>query len=797
VRGAFRLGLWLTVLAGCGPGEAPCRTDRVVLAVTDAAGDLPAEYQATFTWGTAAPAGVLCPGGGGGPASCSGTGATLEASPTSVLAVVKARGHRTLLLDQGLACDLPEERIDAALTALPAFVSNDDYATGFMREGGDAEFERLAVTVPGESGETRVVKFLITGLPDRPEVYFQHTSRHPLHYAFARQVLGQAVSQAEFLALTYTGEDRANMAGSIVLYPDRSLASAAAGAEVHVPYTIEFFPSDDLSPRLALLAHRLLEERLGQLSLGGTSRRLFYVPPTAAHEEALRAADRDFQSQSALWLTRAELFGDVTVQYLNPGKGCGTVHRLTPEQLASTPLSFRDLVVLTRLPNEVPLVAGTITEELQTPLAHVNVAARARGTPNLALLNAGSDARVEPFLDRLACLEVRAGSFSLYSVTLEEAQAFWDTLIPPEPVVPVADLETTGLLAFADIGFEDAIRVGVKAANVAELSHLIPDHAPDGFAVPFSWYHRHMEAARFDATACGDAQRDCLAGGRPAEVCGSAAALCTAGAADGLSLTGYVDRLLDDSGFQTSTALAEAALAGLRYLIETSTVDPAFATLLDGEVRARWGTAIKVKLRSSTNSEDLPNFSGAGLYSSYSSQLGTAKPPSAQIRKTWASVWNFAAYQERAFWNIDHRAVMMGVAVHPSYPEEDCNGVLITQSIANPAVSGCYVNVQLGELAVTNPEDGILPEIFTALPAGDGVLVLRDRYSSLSPGVPLMSEPEIAELYAEAMTVQAHFAALYHADRNTFALDLEFKRVPPGRRLVIKQVRPYLTRAAP
>ena len=63
---------------------------------------------------------------------------------------------------------------------------------------------------------------------------------------------------------------------------------------------------------------------------------------------------------------------------------------------------------------------------------------------------------------------------------------------------------------------------------------------------------------------------------------------------------------------------------------------------------------------------------------------GTSDPASEEVRKVWASVWNWRAFEERAFWNIDHRAVRMGVAVHQAFPDEQVNGVMITRNIADP-----------------------------------------------------------------------------------------------------------------
>jgi len=133
----------------------------------------------------------------------------------------------------------------------------------------------------------------------------------------------------------------------------------------------------------------------------------------------------------------------------------------------------------------------------------------------------------------------------------------------------------------------------------------------------------------------------------------------------------------------------------------------------------------------------------------------------------------------------------MGVAVHPSYRDEAANGVLITQSIVNPDVQGFYVNIQRGEHAVTNPEGGMLPEVLTLVPTAGGVAVLRDRFSSMSPQQPLLSDAELENLFRQARRVHTHFVQLYGRDPGTFALELEFKVLGESRSLAIKQARPF------
>jgi phosphoenolpyruvate synthase/pyruvate phosphate dikinase len=227
------------------------------------------------------------------------------------------------------------------------------------------------------------------------------------------------------------------------------------------------------------------------------------------------------------------------------------------------------------------------------------------------------------------------------------------------------------------------------------------------------------------------------------------------------------------------------------YLISHGAVDPAFGAALDLRVAESFGQA-KVRLRSSTNAEDLPGFSGAGLYESLSAYgSGTARA-SARIREVWASVWTFRAFEERQFWNIDHRAMRMGIAVNLAVDDEVANGVLITQNLANPGAPGMYVNVQAGEVEVTNPENGAIPEVFSIIPAPpqQGFQIVRQRFSSLSPGRALLDDGEVARLAMAASQVEQHFASQY-PDRPP--LDLEFKFHGSERRLLMKQARPYLS----
>ena len=594
---------------------------------------------------------------------------------------------------------------------------------------------------------------------------------------------------------TYVGTDRPMMAGTLLFYPEVHANAADGGSSLDSPMVLTFFPSDDLTPEQALLAFGIVEERLAGLPIAGTWDRLAYLPAGSLQEDQLLEDPGLFRRWGAPWTLHTELSAGVEIQLLNPGVAYGTLRLLTPEELAVEVVSWTDILLLPRLPVTLPVVGGTITEELQTPLSHVNVAARNRGTPNMALPDASLDPRIEPYIGRFVRLEVAAGDFDLREATLAEAEAFWEAN-KPAPFTPVADDGVTGLPDFDALGFDDWTSVGVKAANLAELHGLIPEHAPPGFAIPFSYYVAFMGTAKATPGLCQEARSDCVEEGRTPAICDTAEAWCKEAGVPAADLRTYAAATLDSPEIRGDSVLREAVLDGLVYLVRHAPMDEPFADALDARVAELFGDA-KVRLRSSTNAEDLPGFSGAGLYTSVSAWAVGPDRASSRVRKVWASIWSFRAVEERTWWNIDHMAVRMGIAVNAAFVDEAANGVLVTRNLADPTVEGMYVNVQLGEVSVTNPTDGALAEVFTLLQGpGGAVQVARTAWSSLSPEAPILSPEEITTLYWTARSVQQHFMTLYDPADGVQAMELEFKIHGPARTLYIKQARPYTTAGA-
>jgi hypothetical protein len=453
-------------------------------------------------------------------------------------------------------------------------------------------------------------------------------------------------------------------------------------------------------------------------------------------------------------------FRGITFQSLSPGVAFGTLRFVPVDELRTTPLGPRDIVVTDEVPNDIPLLGGLITEAFQTPLAHVNVLSRGRGTPNMALRAAREDARLTPYFGRLVKLEVTGSDFTIEDAVAEEALAFWESRLPESVLAPRLDTGPRGVQPLEDRSIFDLPSVGGKAAQMAELIKVPmcddrPAFTPERpFAIPVVHSLEHYSAS------------------------GALALL---------------EALRQDPAFAADPLVKNRGLERVRALVLGRPVDPKLLAEVKSAIRARF-PGQPLRFRSSSNTEDLPGFSGAGLYTSEGVDAeDVASGVEDAIRTVWASLWERRAYDEREFSGVDQTQVAMAVLVHPAYRSERVNGVAISRDALQPTRGDrYYINAQVGEALVTNPAPGIDSEQFTyelyRLPR----IVYHSR-SSFSPDAPVISEAEASRLSCNLYRIHEHFRPLLDpAQENSwFAMDIEWKLMGDERALVIKQARAY------
>ncbi len=611
-----------------------------------------------------------------------------------------------------------------------------------------ATFELLARRddVPGQLG-AQECKLLILGVDTpAPQLYFLNTKAFAFHHDFATRALGLRIPLAQFNALTYFRDDRSNLAATIIAN-DRF---APPGGDEEGLYALEFWPTDPVRARLVALAFGLVRD-----AMAFAAAKLAHHP-AGDTQEALFAQDADELGRLGVRsVSTRELFANVSYVALNVGESFGVLSAVDPT--AGRPPTIRDTALFTTLPNDLGHVAGVISATPQTPLSHINLKAKQNDTPNAYVRDALTHERIAPLLGQVVRYEVTPQDFALAPATPQEVAAWLDRIRPRQPQTPPRDLTATVIADLDELRHRDVLRVGAKAANVAELRTILPAGVvPAGYAIPFSFYDRFMTAGGF---------------------------------------YGVAREIVADEALAAEPAARDEALQALRKQIRKGALPDDLGRQI-AALQARFSSGA-IRCRSSTNNEDLERFNGAGLYDSF-----THRPDEGGLSKTvkqvWASLWNFRAYDEREFHRIDHLAAAMGVLVHPNFDDEAANGVAVTKNPYDPAWPGFYVNVQVGESLVTNPDPDATPDelLISAIGPQGEYETQYIRRSTLTPdGRPVLSAAQIALLTAALETIQAHFKVVYGAQQDDgFAMDVEFKfatgTARPG--LVVKQARPWV-----
>ncbi|MEZ4887673.1 MAG: PEP/pyruvate-binding domain-containing protein [Chitinophagales bacterium] len=467
-------------------------------------------------------------------------------------------------------------------------------------------------------------------------------------------------------------------------------------------------------------------------------------------------------------ITSEELYKGQNYQALNLAENYGYLNKVELKDLEDTYLGRHDIILLNGIPNDVSVVAGIITTEFQTPLSHINVLSHNRNTPNMALRDGWENELLDSFLGELVYLKVRSDSFEIRTATLAEATAFWEKNEPQKVIVLPKNTSVEGLidLETADYTYLDII--GGKAANFAEILNVSLNEKPiptpeSSFAIPFYYYNKHLKDAGLDV---------------------------------------FIEDMLQDEDFIQYPAIRKARLEDLQERIEDYPLNPVLRNLVKDKIK-NFADFPAFRFRSSTNAEDLESFSGAGLYDSYSAKVDDSKKTiDRAIKKVWASLWNWRAFEERSYYKIAHTSCAMGILVHRSFPDEDANGVVVTKNLYN-SNPGFIINVQYKEYSIVFPEPGILNDqimlLTWSIVPGQNFMAEYLTFSNIPElnGETVMTNEELMELGAYCLALKKYF--YQHVPHNCnctekdFGLDIEFKvdSDVSERKIYIKQARFY------
>ncbi len=650
----------------------------------------------------------------------------------------------------------------------------DDFRTDLSEE----DFDAFSFQVR----DARAVKVIVDRRPgDRvqatPRVYFLNHAIYELHIDFLLRNRLVPTDEARNIQLeTWRDENRRFIFAQVARYE---------GLPEGV-YTVELAEEDRAPAAIVVELMARIQEHMGFGKL--------VFKPNSVEQAALR---KKLTKHGVEVLKNDALSGEIVYQVVHaapPAVGkLRIVTETDPVAVEAMVFNRNDIVLLQVVPNDITRVAGIITTRPTTPLSHVAMRARGWNIPVVTWREALTVAYREGLEDAWVCLEVpEQGLPSLRRASSEEvALAEAQRMAAQKPLrIPRADLTVTDLVDLSRLRADDVVSVGAKAANLGEVAFLTQElqyaelepilsavqgdwledaigptprrparlsprklaraylsklHVPPGFAIPFSAYHAFLN--------------------HPPNA----------------HIVARLDAMLEERRFHEDVVYRKEQLAELRALIR------------DGEIPPNWSRRILTKIhndfpdrrlfiRSSTNAEDLEDFNGAGLYDTVGNVEGDAAILQA-IKRVWASVWNFRAYEARADAGISHRAVYPGVlvqeAVHPF-----AAGVLVTKDILSDKWNNrFYLNANPGFGENTVQTGRGAPEQIYGDPFTGEVL----RISLSERGGALLTDTEVRQLVFFAAVIEQHFGR--RRGLLPYPQDIEWLVV--NGRVSIVQTRPY------
>jgi hypothetical protein len=392
-------------------------------------------------------------------------------------------------------------------------------------------------------------------------------------------------------------------------------------------WTFEFWEGDQIPAELIKLTAEVIKKT-------------FYEPvvfkPNSLRHQELASTVEGLES-----VLQSDISKEQDYQPLNVTRGIGRIH-IVKKLDDHVEIGSNEILILNEVPVTLPPVAGIITTKPSTPLSHINLLAKSWGVPNAYIRNAAET--FKEFDGWWVVFEALRDSYTIKRADLNQLDAYQKRLRERLDLMKTHfDLSVTNIADLRQQRAKSVIAYGAKSANLGEVMNfrLSGITVPNGFTIPFYYYDQFIRENKLEEP---------------------------------------IYEMLEDQRFVHDPAYRRQRLAELRERIRKGNINQK----LESEVLRRVHASFADKglfVRSSTNSEDLPNFNGAGLYSTMPNVKGDAEMVDA-IKAVWASIWNFEAYEARERVGIDHTKVFMAVLIQEGINSES-SGVMITRDPYN------------------------------------------------------------------------------------------------------------------
>lgn len=458
---------------------------------------------------------------------------------------------------------------------------------------------------------------------------------------------------------------------------------------------------------------------------------------------------------------------------LNPGLARGRLEIVTDPTAHS--FTADGIYLLPETIAELAPVAGILTRNAGNSLSHIQLLARNLGIPNLAVAD-----RLLPELNKHAGEIIILAVSPAGVVQIETDSALWQEYFQQQkksaflisPDLNKLDLQDRRIRPLTQVRASDSGRIaGPKGANLGELKQLYQNLVPDALVIPFGWFRSLLNETKTSEgqklhSWMRDSYRQLAQLNDPAE------------------------KRLRIRDF----------LRQLRQQIETAPLSREFLSQLYLTLTTHFGadSSYGVFVRSDTNVEDLPNFTGAGLNKTVPHVVGFNNIVAA-IRKVWASPFSERAYGWRQAHMSNPEHLYVSVVLMKSVPAEK-SGVLATTDLiggdneqlhvaVNEGVGGA-VSGQRAEELLINKTTGTVRLLAQASAAEKRILSPSGGVRTVAAEAPeqLLTNAEIESLRRMAKLLPMQFPGLRPENGQSKPADIEFGFLDG--KFVLFQIRP-------
>ena len=406
-------------------------------------------------------------------------------------------------------------------------------------------------------------------------------------------------------------------------------------------WTFEFWEGDLIPANLIQLTYNVVNKT--------------FFTPVAFKPNSLRQEEASSTLAGVERVLQSDIAKEQAYQALNIAKGLGRIHIIAKLD-DHVEIGSNEILVLDEVPIQLPPVAGIITSQPSTPLSHINLLAKGWGIPNAYIKNAKE--LLKQYDGWWVSFETLRENYSIKRADLDQLRIYQQRQAQRLDLIkPRYSLTETRLLNLNEQRARSSLAFGGKSANLGEVmfAKLPGIVVPNGFTIPFFYYDEFIKRNQLDDVIFG---------------------------------------LLNDQKFVHDPAYRREKLVQLRQQIESAEFDPALREKVLAKVASEYaGKGLFV--RSSSNSEDLPNFSGAGLYTTVPNVRGNQELIDA-IRKVWASLWNFEAYEARERAGVDHSKIFMAVLLQEGINSESSGVIISTDPFDRENRAAIYISAKRG-----------------------------------------------------------------------------------------------------